>query len=418
MRRRLIGIVVTTVLVTALILGAALAVYASLGIRQRSAALAKEDAVNIASLISARLKLGEAVGRNALQPYLLAENPSTVVVTMPDGSSMTFGQQPSGPIVSASSVRQGVAVRITEPVGIVISQQKILQRFTILIVLSVLVAFAIAYWRSRRFIAVFQSLAFDAARIGAGDMRPARRYGMAEVDEIADALDASAGRVANLITQERESVRDVAHQLRTPLTAIELRLDEVIDAADRRDFAAARGGVSAAQEQMDRLNGVIDDLLTARHGPQPTETVCVGKLLRQLDSEWAPILRHTNRTLRWTCAGGMHVQGAEGPLRQIVGTLFDNAVVHGQGTVSVTVERDQGLIALRIADEGDSIDAQSQVAIFSRAVSGAQRSGLGLAVARSLAEYLGGRLELVSTHPTEFALYLNAVPADEVLEAP
>jgi signal transduction histidine kinase len=406
--------VVSTVFVTALILATAMVSYATYGIRNRAAAVAQHEAAGIASVIAYRAAQGEAVDRSALDPYMVLDDDGAVVVTMPDGTSMTFGQQPTGPKVTASAVKDGVTVNLTQAVGVVVSQSRVAARIATVTLLSVLLAFAIAYRRSRRLTAVFERLSADALRIGGGDMRPAHRYGMAELDDIADALDASAGQVANLITQERESVRDVAHQLRTPLTAIELRLDEVIDAADREDYAAARNGVYAAQKQMDRLNDVIDDLLAARHGPQPSEIVCLSDLVRQLDSEWGPRLRRAERTLRVHCDAGIHVRGAEGPLRQIVGTLIDNALVHGSGVVTVTAGHEGELVALRVADQGQSIDPSRQVEIFARAVSGAQRSGLGLAVARSLAEYLGGRLELISTDPTEFALLLAAIPAEGV----
>ena len=70
-----------------------------------------------------------------------------------------------------------------------------------------------------------EELADAAGRLGAGDPRPlTRRYGLADLDQVADGLDSSARRLSSLLAADRELAVDASHQLRTPLTAISMRL--------------------------------------------------------------------------------------------------------------------------------------------------------------------------------------------------
>ena len=78
-----------------------------------------------------------------------------------------------------------------------------------------------------------EELAEAAGRLGTGDPRPVgRRYGLAELDQVADGLDSASRRVTTLLTADRELAIDASHQLRTPLTALSMRLEEMIASAD------------------------------------------------------------------------------------------------------------------------------------------------------------------------------------------
>src|SRR5271170_3221375 len=95
-------------------------------------------------------------------------------------------------------------------------------------------------------------LAEAAGRLGAGDPRPlGRRYGVTDLDQLADGLDSSARRLSSLLAADRELAVDASHQLRTPLTALSMRLEEMIAAADDPDVVREEG--SAALAQAERL---------------------------------------------------------------------------------------------------------------------------------------------------------------------
>src|SRR5207245_6990870 len=112
----------------------------------------------------------------------------------------------------------------------------------------------------RRLARPMQDLARAADRIGSGDARPVgRRYGIAELDRIAEGLDNAAQRVTDLISAEQDFAVDASHQLRTPLTALSMRLEEMVAAADYPDVVREEG--AAALAQTERLTDVVGQLL-------------------------------------------------------------------------------------------------------------------------------------------------------------
>ncbi len=107
----------------------------------------------------------------------------------------------------------------------------------LLLVAAALTAFAaaagVAYLQARRISRPFGELASTAERLGAGDQRPRhRRCGIAELDRIAEVIDHSSDRVSRIQAKERRLAADASHQLRTPLTALSMRLEEISEAAD------------------------------------------------------------------------------------------------------------------------------------------------------------------------------------------
>ena len=86
-------------------------------------------------------------------------------------------------------------------------------------------AVALAILQARRLTRPLEELASAADRLGLGDSRPlGRRYGVAELDRLAEGLDGSARRITDLLSAERDFATDASHQLRTPLTALSMRL--------------------------------------------------------------------------------------------------------------------------------------------------------------------------------------------------
>jgi signal transduction histidine kinase len=286
--------------------------------------------------------------------------------------------------------------------------------------LAVGVAVALAFRQVRRFTRPLEELAGAAARLGSGDARPlGLRYGLPELDQVAEGLDRSARRVSDLLTAEREFASDASHQLRTPLTALSMRLEEMIAAAD--DPAAVQAEGEAALSQTERLTDVVSQLLgRTRPARQAVpEFAGIDDILAQQVAEWEPAFRRANRKLEVTGAKGLRAHATSGTLSQVIATLLDNALVHGSGVVTIRTSQTAKSVVIEVRDEGRGVPAELVPRIFERNVSSRpQGTGLGLALARAAAESDGGRVVLVRPKPAVFAVFLPLVAPAEPEDVP
>jgi signal transduction histidine kinase len=257
-----------------------------------------------------------------------------------------------------------------------------------------------------------EELAEAAGRLRSGDPRPlGRRYGLPELDQVADGLDSSARRVTSLLAAERELAVDASHQLRTPLTALSMRLEEVIAAADDPEAVREEGGAALAQAE--RLADVVSQLLDpARRSAAGTASLTgIDRIVDQQVTEWEPAFRRAGRKLVVTGERGLRAQVTPGGLAQVLATLLDNALMHGAGTVTIRMSQNTKSVVIEVEDEGKGVPPELVSRIFERTVSTRpEGTGLGLFLARTMAAADGGRVVLVRQRPPVFAVFLPRRP--------
>jgi signal transduction histidine kinase len=265
---------------------------------------------------------------------------------------------------------------------------------------------------SRAFGRPLEELAEAAARLRSGDPRPlGRRYGLPELDQVADGLDSSARRVTSLLAAERELAVDASHQLRTPLTALSMRLEEVIAAADDPEAVREEGGAALAQAE--RLADVVSQLLDpARRAATGTASLTgIDRIVGQQVTEWEPAFRRSGRKLVVTGERGLRAHLTPGGLAQVLATLLDNALMHGAGTVTIRTSQNTKSVVIEVEDEGKGVPPELVSRIFERTVSTRpEGTGLGLSLARTMAAADGGRVVLVRQRPPVFAVFLPRRP--------
>jgi signal transduction histidine kinase len=103
---------------------------------------------------------------------------------------------------------------------------------------------------------------------------------------------------------------------------------------------------------------------------------------------------------------GLRAVGTPGAVAQVVATLIENSLMHGSGTVTLHTRVTGNQAVVEVSDDGPGVPSDLGARVFERTVSGRNSTGLGLAVARDLAEADGGRLELLQQRPPVFALFL------------
>lgn len=283
----------------------------------------------------------------------------------------------------------------------------------VLVLLVLAAVGAAAMYQSRRLARPLEDLARAADRIGSGDARPVgRRYGISELDRVAEGLDSSAQRVTDLISAEQDFAVDASHQLRTPLTGLSMRLEEMVAAADEPDVVREEG--TAALAQADRLAQVIGQLLgrARRSSSGAPRLSSIDDIVAQQVTEWEPAFRNQNRKLEVAGDKGLRAYVSTGGVSQVVATLLDNALAHGGGMVTIRTSQTPRSVVIEVRDEGRGVPPDLVPRVFERSVSGAGGTGLGLALAKSVAASDGGQLVLVKPRPAAFAV-IYPKPAED-----
>jgi signal transduction histidine kinase len=145
----------------------------------------------------------------------------------------------------------------------------------------------------------------------------------------------------------------------------------------------------------------------ARERNERVEPLDLVALLAELSPEWAGRLALHGRDLDLRIAPGASTRpcASAAAVRQVLAVLVDNATTHGDGTVTITVRDAAEAVAIDVSDEGPGVEVSESV-LFARQVQTANTHGIGLALARRLAEAEHGRLGLTRSSPPVFTLLL------------
>jgi signal transduction histidine kinase len=415
MRRRLISSTLAVVLVVVAVFGISLVIVEARTIQSSAQDGVDAEAVRLVGIVDQRVMAKESVDAKGLAPQIA--DGRYAVVRIPGHPEVQLGDLPRGKLISSTQTGdQGESVTVQE------SRSKISQQIgrTVLVILAVallavLAAVALAVRQARRLASPLTDLAETAERLGSGDPRPRhRRYGVPELDRIADVLDASAERIGRMLTAERRLAADASHQLRTPLTALSMRLEEIVATAKNEE--AVKEEATIALGQVERLTDVVQRLLTNSRDPRSGSAVAfdLDEVIRQQVEEWRPAYQSEGRTLVVSGARSLRAVGTPGAVAQVLATLIENSLMHGAGTVALHTRVTGNQAVVEVSDDGRGVPPDLGARVFERAVSGRNSTGLGLAVARDLAEADGGRLELLQQRPPVFALFLaQQVPRRE-----
>jgi signal transduction histidine kinase len=227
-----------------------------------------------------------------------------------------------------------------------------------------------------------------------------------EIDAVSEVLRQRALELTQRLATEREFASDASHQLRTPLTALLIRLEEITlldDPAEMKEEAAV------CIAQVERLTRVVDDLLRRTPAGPDGELAdtSLDSVLASLQQEWQPAYSRARRSIKVSGQRGLRLRARRDDLAQIISTMLENALKHGSGLVEVGAQQSGPSIVLEVTDEGAGVDPSIAPHIFERRVT-TGGTGLGLGLARDLAQSNGGRLELVEAQPVRFALFLSA----------
>lgn len=412
MRRRL------TFLVAASMSAVVLAFLAPLGLLVRT--LAEDRAVNSAQQDAERLaSLAIGVKGDAAQLRRLAssyvgtrQNGTTTTLILPGGQYLGTAPPANDPHIGAA-INQGFNQRVPSDQGVNLYVPAIGAQETVVVytfipnavlhrgvtsatatlaalgLLLLIVAVLAADRLARRVSAPIRQVAAAAEAMHDGilDGRVPEQ-GPSEVVAMARALNRLAGRIEQLLAAERDSVADLSHRLRTPVTALRLDADSVVDpeVADRLRLHVA---------QLERtVDAIVHE--ARRPGKTAAQSSCdIGRVVQERVSFWSALAEDQGRPLRLGLPEvPLRIRLDASDLADVVDVLIDNAFAHTEEGVAIEVwviQRADGAVALTVEDAGTGLPPGD---IVSRGQSGAGSTGLGLDIVRRAALAAGGSMEL------------------------
>jgi heavy metal sensor kinase len=335
----------------------------------------------------------------------------------PAGRRVTTEKGPDGRrwrlmVRAAESSGQRFTVAIAAPLEEITEHwRRLLEACAIGIPFVLALAAAGGWALGRRGLRPLETIATEARAITA--QTPDTRLTVAgagpELDDVATAFNRVLDRLNSALATQRRFMADASHELRTPVSIMRTAADVTLS-QEHRDDAEYREALAAVSQQSSRLARLVDDMLVLARADAggypmaPAEVdldAVVDECVHELTGRAAAKgIRVTSRL------EPISVTADEAMLRRMFGNLLTNAVIYtpAGGAITVTMTPRPGVVAVEISDTGPGIPAVDRERVFERFVRldparGEGGAGLGLSIARWVAEAHGGHVELLTSGP-------------------
>ena len=231
--------------------------------------------------------------------------------------------------------------------------------------------------------------------------------GDSEIRSLAESFNTMADRIARLFEQQRAFAADASHQLRTPLTALQLRLEDARSLIDE-DPKLASLRLDAAVAESERLQALIEGLLVlsradAKNYPD-SQVFDLSEVARERCEGWAALAAESDIGMSITCPQQALVRAVPNALEQVIDNYVDNALAMAppHSSISIVVVPGAKFTSLHVKDDGPGLDNQDLERAFNRFWRGrsdSTGSGLGLAIVERLVVASGGQVRLTNRIP-------------------
>lgn len=246
-------------------------------------------------------------------------------------------------------------------------------------------------------------------RLAEGDFlaRVGTDAGPPEVRALARSFNSMAARLGAIIDGQRQFAGLVSHQLRTPLTALRLRLEQAQESVGSDGELA--GTLEAIRAETDRMQEMVEQLLVLARlegGSTQIADVDAVAVAKSRVEMWEPLAAENGVALEVSAPTEARCSCIPGGLEQIIDNYIDNAISYAPpgSKVRVVVSTDGTEMRLDVCDEGPGLPAPERARAFERFWRGADAgrragTGLGLAIVQQIAMASGGDVELSANTP-------------------
>jgi signal transduction histidine kinase len=274
-------------------------------------------------------------------------------------------------------------------------------RFFLMWLSLVLLGFAIVFYTSRRMLSHVRQVTEAASRIGHSELN-ARVPTTARNDEVghlARTLNRMLDRIENSMHQLHTITDSLAHDLRSPLTAIRGKLEMSLSAATHGDQSEP---IVSAIEELDRLTEFLNTSLDVAEGKADAlrlsrSEIDLDELVRVMIDLYEPSMAEGGLQIRLRSSGPLWIDADAALIHRMIANLFDNEIKHlpTERTITVTLRPDEGFATLSLEDDGPGFAPEVHSHLFERRVKGIESSGhgLGLAFVDAVVRAHGGTVE-------------------------
>lgn len=242
---------------------------------------------------------------------------------------------------------------------------------------------------------------------GNHEVRADNESGASEIRSLGASFNNMADQLTNLINVQRSFAGDASHQLRTPLTALQLRLEHASELIES-DPAAATTRLDAALVETQRLRDIVEGLLVLSRAESqaivtPT-SIEVSQIVQERLTHWEALAAESNVKLLAASTSYSQILAIPGVVEQVIDNYIDNAlhVCPPGSTITLSVVTADGHTTIHVTDDGPGLPELDLVRAFNRfwrGQSDIHGSGLGLAIVERLVQACGGTAELKNVAP-------------------
>ena len=292
--------------------------------------------------------------------------------------------------------------------------------------LAIVLASCIGFLFARTLVSPINRMTTTAKAIKEGDLSARTKlHGEDEIAHLGETFDAMADSIERDRELERRLTTDVAHELRTPLMAIQSTVEAMVDGV----FEADEERLETVNSEVQRLSRLVDAILKlsrleSRSTPMKKEVVNVGELIAGIVATHEAFVADSGLTLKYEMEQGVRVLGDADMIRQATANLISNAVRYTPegGLVTVRVKRGDIMASISVQDTGIGLSPDEAKMVFSRfwrADAGRTREsgglGIGLSVVKEIVERHNGWVQVEGRKGEGacFTIHIPLCPGDE-----
>jgi signal transduction histidine kinase len=306
------------------------------------------------------------------------------------------------PIAGGTDVSIKGALRITYPSATLDARvRRIRSQLALLCLVVLVVVLAVGWFLARSVTRPVRRLEEAANRVAGGELstRVPDQRGPPELQHLVSAFNRMASEIGRLLEAQQQFVADASHQLRTPLTALRLRLENL----DATAADSERPAIGALVADVTRLSRLVDGLLVLARGDAggvPAQAVDVSEIARSRAEAWSDVVGERGVELIVDAPREAWAAVVPGAVEQLVDNLVDNALAVSRSgdAVTVRVVAVGSVVELHVLDQGPGLTPDARARAFDRFWRAADAppggSGLGLSIVRRLAEASDGSARL------------------------